>query len=169
MSSAVSWCLGLALFFLGSLPAHSQDFLKAKVLAVDLAKMEIEVLALASGRQSAADSQDDKLLVQIAEENDLPRINGNVVLPGCVVSGRTIRLWGKIVPDRSNVFLATDIRGWREGKCSDPTGVRFRLFRFRRHHQFNGAGVSDQSLEPDGFEGNGFGGNGNGGGNNNLN
>ena len=164
MSSAVSLCLGLVLFFLGSFPAHGQDFLKAKVLAVDLEKMELEVLVPASGMQPATDSQDNKFLVQIAAENDLPRINGNVVFPGCVVSGRTIRLWGEIVPDRSNVFLATDIRGWREGKCSDPTGVRFRLFRFRRHHQFDGAGVSGQSLEPDGFEGNGFGGNGNGGG-----
>ena len=163
MSSAVSWCLTMALFFLGSLPAHGQDFLKAKVLAVDSDKMEIEVLELASGRQSAADSQGDKLLIQIAQENDLPRIDGDAVFPCCVVPGKIIRLWGKIVPDRRNVFLATDIRGCRDGSCSDPTGVRSRLFRFRKHHRFNGTDVSGQKLEPDGFGGNGLGGNGHGG------
>ncbi len=165
MASAVCGCLGILVFLLGSLPAFSQDFLMAKVLAVDTEKMEIQVLCQAAKKSLATGSNEEKLLVRIAAENDLPRVSGVVVFPGCVVSGKTIRLWGETALHGGNVFFATDIRGCRDGRCSDPTGVRLRLLRSRMNNQLGTNDGFVPSPDSNGIEGGGFyGGGGNGGG-----
>lgn len=127
------------IFFLflisGAGSGYCQDFLMGKVLAVDLEKMEFEIVPLSTGKRSPKDADNKSILVRIAEENNLPGEGEDVVFPRCVVVGDSIRLWGNRVQNGDHIFFATDIRGCRGGGCSDPTGVRSRLLQSRKNSQ----------------------------------
>jgi uncharacterized membrane protein YgcG len=168
MISAVIRLIIIAYFFLGLTPAFCQDFFVAKVLAVDSEKMTMEVLQLVAGKAGDTSSESGQVFsVHIAEQNSLARNGKTVGLPGCVRVGENIRLWGRKSQNAENIFLATDIRGCRNGGCSDPTGVRSRLLQGRKNKQRlekyadpteeQGSGTND-------FEGGGRGGNGRGSG-----
>ena len=64
--------------------------------------------------------------------------DGMLKLPGCLSSGRHVRIWGDVVPNDAGQFIAEEIRGCGMASCSDPTGVRSRLSRNR------GAGVNGE-------------------------
>jgi len=155
------FCLYL---FFGAGSAFCQDFCMGKVQAVDLEKMEIEIVPLTTGIQSAKGADNKPILVRIADENNLPGEGEDVVFPRCVVVGDSIRLWGNRVHNGDHLFFATDIRGCRGGGCSDPTGVRSRLLQSRknsqRHRQNDDAGKGHGRREGNGGGGGGFGGGG---------
>ena len=101
------------------LHANGEEFFMGKVLSVDTAKNEIEVVPEAlSDDKSGESANEESVFVQ-----------SKVVLPPCVIIGAKIRLWGNRPPDHIKTFIATEIRGCRGGGCSDPTGVRSRLSR----------------------------------------
>ena len=135
-----------------------------KVLAVDLEKMEIEIVPLSTGKLSETGSDNEAILVRIAEENNLPGEGEDDVFPRCVVVGDSIRLWGNKVQNGDHIFFATDIRGCRGGGCSDPTGVRSRLLQGRkdgqRRRHIDDAGKGHGRREGNGGGGGGFGGGG---------
>ena len=147
--------------FSGAGSAFCQDFFMGKVLAVDLEKMEIEIVPLSPGKLPEAGSDNEAILVRIAEENNLPGEGETVFFPRCVVIGDSIRLWGNKAQNGDHIFFATDIRGCRGGGCSDPTGVRSRLLQSRK-----GSNRGDHAGKGHGRrEGSGGGGFGGGGGN----
>ena len=125
----------------------------ARVLAVSPENLELTV--------SPIDNSDKNIIVHINDKNDLPQFEGQSFLPECVVTGATIRLWGKDETEDNPFFLATDIRGCRKGGRSDPTGVRSRLRKIRKHSD----SYIDENGEPTGNRSHGQGGHGNGGGN----
>ena len=150
--------------FPGTGTAFCQDFFMGKVLAVDLEKMEIEIVPLAAGKLFKTSSDNEAILVRIAEENNLPGEGEDVVFPRCVVVGDSIRLWGKRAQNSDHIFFATDIRGCRGGGCSDPTGVRSRLLQSRKKDQrrrhIDDAGKGHGRREGNRGGGGGFGGGG---------
>ena len=106
-----------------------------------------------------------KIVVQISAVNDLPNRNGKVFLPKCAIPEAIIRLWGNREQTGKTLFIATDIRGCRNGGCTDPTGIRSRLRKIRTHHYTNadeggneGADHSGAGLHGEGGAGNGQGG-----------
>jgi uncharacterized membrane protein YgcG len=113
------------LFLLATSPALCQEFFVARVLEINPEQLELKVIRTDTSRSHVA--------VIIADENDLPVHDGQTFFPECVVPGATIRLWGKAETKKDLYFLATDIRGCRKGACSDPTGVRSRLRKIRKH------------------------------------
>ena len=131
----------------------AQEFLVARVLEVNPQNMELTVVPITDPKRN--------ITVRIAGKNDLPRRDGKSLLPGCVVQGATIRLWGSNERADSPFFLAIDIRGCRRGSCSDPTGVRSRLRKIRLYENKS----SEEGGEYSGMGGRGRGGHGNGGGN----
>lgn len=132
-----------------------------KVLAVDLEKMEIEIVPQAAGKSSTTDSNNEAILVRIAEENNLPGESESVFFPRCVVVGDSIRLWGNRAENGDHIFFATDIRGCRGGGCSDPTGVRSRLLQSRKgSNRGDHGGKGRGKREGNGGGGGGFGGGG---------
>lgn len=150
--------------FPGAGSAYCQDFFMGKVLAVDLERMEIEIVPLSIGKQSHKGSDNKAFFVRIAEENNLPEEGETIVFPRCVVVGDTIRLWGNRVQNEEHIFYATDIRGCRGGGCSDPTGVRSRLLQSRKNDQRR-RHINDGGKGHGRREGSGGGGFGGGGGN----
>lgn len=103
--------------------ANGEDFLMGKVLSVNSVKNEIEVAPeVLTDDNSGSSATEENVLVQ-----------SKVALPPCVTTGAKIRLWGERLPDDINIFIATEIRGCRGRGCSDPTGVRSRLFRRGKH------------------------------------
>ncbi len=166
MGTAIRCCsvLFFLCLFLGVAPGFCQDILVGKILTIDSEKMEFEVVPLSP-------SDNDTILVRIAEAHNLPMDNTGVSFPGCVVVGESVRLWGTQSVDDAHLFLTTDIRGCRGGGCSDPTGVRSRLLRARKgnKHRRSSADSEWQDSDVDGVDGaaqggNGRGGNGGGGG-----
>jgi len=134
----------------------------ARVLTVNPETLELTVVSSVN--------PGGHITVRIAEENDLPRKAEQVFFPGCVTSGATIRLWGNSEQTKDMFFIATDIRGCRNGGCSDPTGVRSRLWKIR-HHKYgtvaegaNRSGTSDGGGRGNGGNGGGEGDCGGGGG-----
>lgn len=150
--------------FSGAGSAFCQDFFMGKVLAVNLEKMEIEIVPLSTEKLSKTGSDNEAILVRIAEENNLPGEGETVVFPRCVVVGDSIRLWGNRAKNGDHIFFATDIRGCRGGGCSDPTGVRSRLLQSRKHSQRR-RHIDDAGKGHGRREGSGGGGFGGGGGN----
>ena len=144
------------------LRANGEDFFMGKVLSVNNAKNEIEVVPEGlPDNKSIASTKKESIFVQ-----------SKVALPACVIIGAKIRLWGKRLPDDIHTFIATDIRGCRGGGCSDPTGVRSRLSRRGQHSwsSFSHSAPTDHSTRHKGqgdggtHAGNGGNANGNGGG-----
>jgi uncharacterized membrane protein YgcG len=149
--------------------ASCQDFLVARILTVNHESLELTVVTEAD--------PDTQIAVQFATENELPRNGELAFLPNCATPGETVRLWGNRKQSEDPLFIATDIRGCRYGRCSDPTGIRSRLRKIRRHQYtteseggeegFDSPGYGNQSSRGNG-EGSGggnSGGGGNGGGN----
>jgi len=144
------------------LGANCEDFFMGKVLSVNSAKNEIEVVPeVLKDNNSVSSATEENVLVQ-----------SKVALPACVITGAKIRLWGERHPD-DNTFIATEIRGCRGGGCSDPTGVRSRLSRRGKHHAWSALSNADTEDKGTGHKGRGGGGqhggnggngNGNGGG-----
>lgn len=150
----------LLLFLLFSTPAHCQDFIVARVLAVSHNTLE---LIVASEEELA-----QEIRVVVAKDNGLPQADGRTVFPECVVKGADIRLWGETVTQ--NLFVAQDVKGCRHGGCVDPTGVRSRLKKVESEGYTTTIGGDDFHWEGQhsGGQGRGHGnhgGNGNGGGN----
>ncbi len=151
MVKQVTNILLLSLLFWAT-PALCQDFIVAKVLAVDAEKMELTVVSPAG--------PDSQIIVRIADESNLSLHDQGTVFPACVAPGETIRLWGSREQEETPHFFATDIRGCKSGGCSDPTGVRSRLRKIREDRQeFSGADSGNS-----GFGSNQASGRGNGGG-----
>lgn len=123
----------------------------ARVLEIDPEGLELTVISLAA--------PDTQLRVRIAEKNHLPQSDGQVVFPGWVSPGATIRLWGNRGETEELLFLVTNIRGCKSGGCSDPTGVRSRLRKMRER--------TNKSPEADGSGPKGSGPNNHGGGHGN--
>lgn len=131
-----------------------------KVLAVDMQRMEIQLAPRKSGKMAHPFSENEKILVRLAKENNLPRESDEVVFPGCVSLGMTIRLWGTRASTEEGIFVVTDIRGCRGKGCSDPTGVRSRLLSDREHkrHGFHSSDYGNGRGEGGGGGGGGGGG-----------
>ncbi len=152
----------LLLFLWVATPALCQEFLLAKVLAIDSARLELTI--------STPAAPNTQITVRITEENDLPRDGKQLFLPKCVVPGATIRLWGSRGPAEESLFIATSIRGCKNGGCADPTGVRSRLRKMWKHtnevpdHDGSVSRRSGYGNHGGGGQGNGGGGNGGGGG-----
>ncbi len=105
--------------------AICQEFLMATVEGVSHEQLELEV--------TPAGNPDKLLIVRIAEDNNLPHTNQQTIFPRCVTKGETVRIWGTYIAATTPFFLASDIRGCKHGGCSDPTGVRSRLHKMRKH------------------------------------
>lgn len=170
----------IALFFKTDF-VFAQDFFVGKVLSVDEQKLEITLEPLQSQNLAGTVVQKKNVLVRLAEETKQLNTNQKGGLPGCVVVGDVIRVWGQLEATETNVFVANDIRGCRKGVCSsDPTGVRARLLKGKKWNQSSfdggdhesdnfglgsGRGNSSNSGNSGGSNGNGGnGGGGNGGG-----
>lgn len=108
-----------------------QEFFSGKVLEVDRGRMELTVKPQHVEELSGTLKGENRILVRIAQRNNLPRDETGVYLPQCVFPGNSVRLWGRRDKEEKSVFLATDIRGCRGGGCEDPTGVRSRLQKHR--------------------------------------
>lgn len=156
----------LAALFVGTGPVFSQDFFIGKVLSVDSEQMEITLAPKQTGNVFGTGTERENILVRIAEVNNLTRDGRTVVFPGCVVAGRTIRLWGRKMENEKNVFLATDIRGCMGGGCGDPTGVRSRLLQRgeKRRYSQPDSYSGEQGAGSHDFDGSSHGGSGHGGG-----
>ena len=163
MNNTITTILLILLLWVNS--AFCQDFLVARILTVNYESLELTVVTEAD--------PDTPIAVQFAPENELPRDGEQAFLPKCATPGETVRLWGNRNQSADPLFIATDIRGCRYGRCSDPTGIRSRLRKIRRHQytieseggkeSFDSPGYGNQSSRGNG-DGN-SGGGGNGGGN----
>lgn len=161
----------IALFFKTDF-VFAQDFFVGKVLGVDEKKLEITLEPVQSQNLAGTIVQEKNVLVRLAEETKQLNTNLQGGLPGCVVVGEVIRVWGQLEATETNVFVAQDIRGCRRGVCSsDPTGVRARLLKGKKWNQFS-SDEEDNKSDNLGFGfgrgnssngGNAGGGNGNGG------
>lgn len=58
--------------------------------------------------------------------------NGGLRLPGCISSGKHVRIWGAVFARDTDSFRADAVRGCGMAACYDPTGVRSRLSRNRQ-------------------------------------
>jgi hypothetical protein len=56
---------------------------------------------------------------------------GQERLPGCLLPGNHVRIWGVASSSASDSFHADTVRGCGMAACNDPTGVRSRLFQER--------------------------------------
>ncbi len=105
----------------------SREFLIGEVLTVNHETMEIEIQSQGLPENKASEIQSEMLSVEVQSN-----------IPACATVGATIRLWGRYQKGTSsNRFLASEIRGCREGGCSDPTGVRSRLSQRGNHRHKN--------------------------------
>lgn len=149
----------LLLLLLSASPALCQDFITAKIVAVDPGKLELTIVT--------PTNPDNQITVRIAKKNDLPQAARGTFFPGCVTPGATIRLWGSSSKQADDpFFVATDIRGCKSGGCSDPTGVRSRLRTIQEHERKSWEESPDnRSHGNHGQSGHGNGGGGGNGGN----
>lgn len=103
--------------------APCQDFLHGEILAVDKENMQITLRPGGSTADAVAE-----ITVRLPAKIMFSGQSAKMRLPGCVVPGNRVRVWGKASIE-SWQFTATDIRGCGGDACNDPTGVRIRLFR----------------------------------------
>lgn len=124
----------ILLLLLGSSPAFCQEFLMARVLTIDPEALELTVVTPAD--------PDSQITVRIAEKNVLPQSDQGIFFPRCVAQGSTIRIWGTREELETPLFVASEIRGCGGSGCSDPTGVRLRLRKDRKHKKHSECGNS---------------------------
>jgi hypothetical protein len=138
MAGAISALLFVSIT-IGVGNSFSQEFLMGKVLSVDFRKKEIELASQTPMTRKESDGKGVTVLVQ-----------SNNTLPGCVVIGAYIRIWGKRLSEDSNTFVANDIRGCRGGGCADPTGVRSRLsIKGKKQHRGCSSDEDSTDVRPD--------------------
>jgi hypothetical protein len=106
--------------------AGAQDFITGTVLAVDIDRMEIELLPGPPDPVESDQQGKRSITARLSAENLVENRRGEHVFPGCVYPGGVIRIWGRM---EAGIFIVSDIRGPGGHGQGDPTGVRRRLQR----------------------------------------
>lgn len=105
--------------------ASGQDFLHGKVLEVDPVELIMTVQA------DQPEGGEKVIAVYLSQEVLIETGSGEMRLPGCVMQGKHVRVWGKAFAAGRADFQALEVRCCGMASCNDPTGVRARLFRKR--------------------------------------
>ncbi|SHO48443.1 hypothetical protein [Desulfopila aestuarii] len=101
------------------------DFLHGEIETVDSAA---RIMTVRADQETGGGQLIEVTLPEaVAEE---PNPSGGQ-LPGCIVVGRHVRVWGQGNRNDGVAFRAEEVRGCGMVACGDPTGVRSRLYRNR--------------------------------------
>jgi hypothetical protein len=106
--------------------AIAQDFIAGTVLAVDINRMEIELVPGPPPQATGDETEMKSITARLTIDNLVVNRRGDRVFPGCVFPGGMIRIWGKM-DEKERIFMVSDIRGYGGRGQTDPTGVRRRL------------------------------------------
>jgi len=115
----------LMMVLTGPASGWALDFLHGEIETVD---SEARIITVRADQETGGSRLIQVLLPETTA--DEPGLAGQP-LPGCIVVGRHVRVWGQ--GDRMDgvTFRADDVRGCGMAVCGDPTGVRSRLYRNR--------------------------------------
>lgn len=112
--------------------AFGRDFLHGEIETVDRAA---RVMTVRVDRETG----DDRLIrVMLPDAFAGDEVQAGATLPGCIAAGRHVRVWGQARQSEDSAFRADEVRGCGMSACSDPTGVRARLFRNRQEKIMGG-------------------------------